>query len=52
MKFKKKRKSRKLDYNERMTLATKEMLIDKKLGYDMPLSYYENKVMEDRRNVR
>lgn len=38
---------RKLDYNEKMIAATKEMLIDQQLGYEIPVSYYEEKVKEE-----
>ena len=38
-----KRTHKKLDYTERMIAATKEMLIDKHVGYNISAEYYENK---------
>lgn len=40
---KKRRSYRKPDYTERMIAATKEMLIDRHVGYNISAEYYENK---------
>lgn len=38
------KKRKKKSYNDRWIDATKEMLTDKKLGYEIPSSFYKEKV--------
>lgn len=38
---KRKKPKRKADYNDRMIMACKSMMIDEKLGYELPESYYK-----------
>lgn len=37
------RRKRKPNYTDRMIDACKEMLVDKRIGYNIPISYYEDK---------
>lgn len=39
----KKHYRRKQNITDRITMAAKEMLMDKKMGYEIPAKYYEEK---------
>lgn len=39
----KKHYRRKQNISDRITMAAKEMLMDKKMGYEIPAKYYEEK---------
>ena len=39
----KKRRKKKISYDDRLYMATKEILLDAKLGYSTPTEFYEEK---------
>lgn len=39
----KKRRKKKISYDNRVYMATKEIILDAKLGYNMPTEFYEEK---------